>query len=357
MSKRILIMAGGTGGHVFPALAIAGELKKRGYEILWLGTRGRMEEKLVPKSGFPIEYIDVRGIRRNGLKAKLSAPLMVCNAVRQALQVMKSFKPDAVLGMGGYASGPGGVAARLCGIPLALHEQNAAAGLTNRLLSKLATVIMLGFPGAFTGDRVRIVGNPVRNDILALYRRERDANNEKMRVLVIGGSLGAQALNELVPKAISLLDKNILSVTHQCGGGHVEATQHAYEGCGADHEIREFITDMSAAYAEHDLIICRAGASTVAETACAGIPAIFVPLPTAVDDHQTKNAMFSVGHKAALLCPQKDLKPESLAELLKDLALHRDRLKAMSEAAYDCAVTDATQRAADLIDGIAASRS
>ncbi len=353
MGKKILIMAGGTGGHVFPAIAIGRELQARGHEILWLGTRGRMEEKLVPKAGFPIEYINVRGIRRNGIKAKLTAPFMVMRAVLQALSVEKKFKPDVVLGMGGYASGPGGLAAKLLGIPIVLHEQNAAAGLTNRLLSKIASVILLGFPGAFSGSKVRTVGNPVRAEITALFYRKRSFNEGPLKLLVVGGSLGAQALNEIVPKACKLLSAEDIAITHQCGGGHLARTQRAYAGCNAKYEVTEFISDMAKAFTTHDLIICRAGASTVAEVACVGIPAIFVPLPSAVDDHQTKNASFLEKKGAALIMPQQALTAEKLASTLKDFALHRDKLADMSAKTFSCAITDATVHSADLIEELA----
>lgn len=349
-------MAGGTGGHVFPALAIARELQARGYEILWLGSRGRMEEKLVPQAGFPIQYIDVHGIRRNGLKNKLTAPFMVLHAVLQAVKVVRTFKPDVALGMGGYASGPGGVAARLCNVPLVLHEQNAAAGLTNRLLSKIASVIMLGFPGAFSGPKVQNVGNPVRAEIVALHDKEQELSSGPLRVLVVGGSLGAQALNEIVPKAICLLDADTISVTHQCGGGHEPKTLQAYAQCKASYEVKEFISDMAQAYKTHDLIICRAGASTVAEVACAGMPAIFVPLPSAVDDHQTKNAAFLAEHGAALICAQKDLSAEKLAGIIRDLACNRQKLSMMKDVAFKCAITDATTRAANIIGDLASHK-
>lgn len=342
-------MAGGTGGHVFPAIAIAKKLEEQGNIILWLGTRGRMEEKLVPQAGFDIEYINVRGIRRNGLRAKLTAPFMVMRAVMQALGVISDFHPDVALGMGGYASGPGGIAARMTGVPLVLHEQNAAAGLTNRLLSKIATRIMLGFPGAFKGPKVSVVGNPVRAEILSLFGRRREFPAGPLRVLVVGGSLGAQALNSLVPEAMKAFAPGEISVTHQCGGGHGESVRQAYEGVGCAHEVCEFISDMAKAYTGHDLIICRAGASTVGEVACAGMPAIFVPLPTAVDDHQTKNASFLAKAGAALLCHQSELTADSLAETLRGFVADRQRLSQMSEQAFACAAVDATEKAAEIV--------
>ena len=344
-------MAGGTGGHVFPALAIAQRLKQEGCEVLWLGTRGRMEERLVPKYGFPIEYIQVKGIRRNGLKAKLSAPFMIVHAVRQSLAVIKSFKPDVVLGMGGYASGPGGVAAWLKHIPVVLHEQNAAAGLTNRLLFKLAKRVMLGFPGAFTGSKVEVVGNPVREDLLSLYKKGKDFKREKLHILIVGGSLGARALNTNLPKALSLFTGGIC-VMHQCGQGNSEAVRKLYGDVPFDLEVSDFIDDMKSAYENADLIVCRAGALTVAEVSATGTPAIFVPLPTAVDDHQTKNAGFLEKKGAALLIPEKDLVPEDLYAKILELSEHRERLSVMSDMAYDCAIVDATDRAVAVLDSV-----
>ena len=349
---RILIMAGGTGGHVFPAVAIAKQLEQDGHEILWLGTRGRMEERLVPKAGFPIEYIKVKGIRRNGLKAKLLAPCMIIRAVMQALSVIRRFKPDVVLGMGGYASGPGGVAAKISGVPVVLHEQNAAAGLTNRLLSRIADKILLGFPGAFTGKNVINVGNPVRMEIASLHDKKRQIPSGPLRVLVIGGSLGAQALNREIPKAMALFGKDEIVITHQCGAGRSDEVSQAYSDCCIGYEVCDFIDDMAKAYTSHDLIICRAGASTVAECACAGIPAIFVPLPSAVDDHQTKNADFLVSRGAALLCPQSQLNAESLSALLRPLIKDRAKLEAMSAKAKDCAVMNADIKAASIIESV-----
>ncbi|MGN0908198.1 MAG: undecaprenyldiphospho-muramoylpentapeptide beta-N-acetylglucosaminyltransferase [Succinivibrio sp.] len=349
-AKRILVMAGGTGGHVFPAIAIADALKARGHEILWLGSRGRMEEKLVPKHGYPIAYIKVHGVRRNGAKAKLLAPFMIIRALWEALKVVRSFKPDLALGMGGYASGPGGLAAFLCRVPVVLHEQNAAAGLTNRLLFRIAKRTLLGFPGAFEGRSVTVVGNPVRAQIAALHERPKAPHEGPLRVLVVGGSLGAQALNRLVPEAVKLIPEGEVEVTHQCGAGNSAQVAKAYEGAPCRHEVSDFIDDMAAAYAEHDLLIVRAGAGTVSEAACAGIPAIFVPLPSAVDDHQTKNARFLEHKGGAIICPQQTLTPKALAERIGALAQDRARLEQMREASLSCAITDSAQRCARIIE-------
>lgn len=334
MTERVVIMAGGTGGHVFPALAIAHRLRAMGVEILWLGTRGRLEEELVPRHHYDIAYIDVRGLRRNGLRRKLGAPFMIARAVAQARRVLRDFDPAVVLGMGGYASGPGGLAAWLLGIPVVLHEQNAAAGLTNRLLSRVASRILLGFPGAFAGPRVRVVGNPVREEIAALRGRGRpDFRRSTLHVLVLGGSLGAAALNELVPRALKLLAASgaALEVVHQCGREHVQNTSAHYEGAAFAVQVTPFIEDMARAYLGSDLVICRAGALTVSEITAAQVPALFIPLPTAVDDHQYKNAMTLAGCGAGLCIRQGDLEEQGLCEVLRDLWEDRSRLEAMHE--------------------------
>ena len=348
--KKVLIMAGGTGGHVFPALAIANELKNQGVQILWLGTRGRMEEQLVPKYGFDIEYINVSGVRRNGIKVLLKAPFKIVHAIYQALKVVKTFKPDVVLGMGGYASGPGGVAAKLLGIPLVLHEQNAAAGMTNKLLFKISNQVLLGFEGAFTGKKVTVIGNPVRKSIIDLHQKQRDFNHSPIKIAIVGGSLGARALNEIVPLALKDFKKEEITVTHQCGKGNSEKVKQLYSNVEFAYQATDFIDDMDKLYENHDLIICRAGALTVAEVSCAGIPAIFVPLPTAVDDHQTLNAKSLQDKGAAIICPQATLTAESLYETVKALVLDHDKLAQMSKQAYLCAHTDATLKAVAIIE-------
>lgn len=348
--NRVIMMAGGTGGHVFPALAIAKELEKRGTKILWLGTKGRMEEILVPKHGFDIKYIDVQGIRRNGLIRKLKAPFMVLHAIMQARAIFKEFKPDLVMGMGGYASGPGGLCAFLMRIPLVLHEQNAAAGLTNKLLSKFAKVIFLGFPGAFKGYKVEVVGNPVRESILALHNKQKDFTS-KINILIVGGSLGARALNDEVPTILNNLDidSNLISVTHQTGKDNSEKTYKLYRQDKFDVKVVDFIDNMDEALDKAHLIICRAGALTCAEVICCNLPAIFVPLPTAVDDHQTYNAMTFVKEGAALIVAQKDLK-EKLSDTIKDLVLNKEKLSAMSKKCFDVATIDATHKVIDRLE-------
>ena len=357
MALRVLVMAGGTGGHVFPALAIVKALQEQGHSVEWLGTRGRIEERVVPAAGITIHYIDVKGVRRNGLGALLKAPFMVAHAIAQARQVIKAFKPDVVIGFGGYASGPGGVAAYLSGIPLILHEQNAAAGLTNRILARFATKILLGVGSAFSGPKVEAVGNPVRAEIAQLFQEERHFNHPegKLNILIIGGSLGAQALNERVPEALKLLDSDQLCVVHQCGQGQSAATHKRYEGARFEVTTSDFIQDMAAAYRQADLIICRAGASTISELSAVKLPAILVPLPTAVDDHQTKNALTLVNAGGAQLIAQAELTPEKLAAVItkiKDPAT----LAAMSQGAARLEHLNATQRVCEVIAQLAAPK-
>lgn len=355
--KRVLVMAGGTGGHVFPALAIVKQLQAQGYEVEWLGTRGRLEEKIVPENNIPIHYIDVQGVRRNGLMSLLKAPFKIMHAIGQARTVLKNFNPDVVIGFGGYASGPGGMAAFLSGIPLVLHEQNAAAGMTNRILSHFATKILLGVGQAFTGSKVESVGNPVRTEIAALAHEVRNFQHEgnKLKILVVGGSLGAEALNRIVPEALCQLAQSFdrpIEVVHQCGKGNSEETAQRYQGATFEVHTSDFITNMATAYRNADLLICRAGASTISEVCAVKVPAIFVPLPTAVDDHQTKNAMSLVEAKAARLIPQSTLTADSLAAVIKDVAAP-ETLEAMSQAAAACAKLDATERVCEIVKELA----
>lgn len=348
MSKRLLIMAGGTGGHVFPGLAVAHQLQAEGWQIHWLGTADRMEAELVPAHGYPISFIDIQGVRGNGLLRLLMAPWRIAKSIFQARQVIKRFQPDLVMGMGGFAAGPGGVAAWLSGIPLVLHEQNAAAGMTNRLLSRLAARVLMGFPGAFGSDNSGIVvGNPVRAEVIELAAQPREAldSERPLHVLIIGGSLGARVLNEQVPPALAMVEH--VAIRHQTGKGNEERVEMAYRDLGlSDVTVSEFISDMAEAYRWADLIICRAGALTVAEVAAAGLPAIFVPLPHAVDDHQTRNALSLTQEGAALLLPQSELTSERLAELVGGLNQQREQLSGMAQAARRVAILNATERVA-----------
>lgn len=346
----LMIMAGGTGGHVFPALAVAERVRGLGHEVRWLGTRHGFEAELVPNAGFAFDCIEVAGLRGNGITGWLAAPLQLTRAVLQALKVLHARRPDAVLGMGGFASGPGGVAARLLSIPLLVHEQNAAAGMTNRILARLANRVLEAFPGTFPAARDAVAtGNPVRETIAAVAEpAERlTGRTGPLRLLVIGGSQGAAALNALLPVACVGLDTPI-EILHQAGRGKLEATRTAYAAAGIAARVEPFIEDMAAAYAWADLVLCRAGALTIAELAAVGIASILVPYPYAVDDHQTRNAAYLADAGGAILLPQAELDAVRLRELLGALAADRPRLLAMALATRDRALLDATERVAAL---------
>ncbi len=354
-SPRILIMAGGTGGHVFPALAVAQELRQRGAEVSWLGTRAGIEAELVPQAGIDIDYISITGLRGRGMLGWLLAPLRIVRALWQALTVLRRRQPQAVLGLGGFASGPGGLAAWISGKPLLIHEQNAVAGLTNRLLSHVAKQVMQAFPGTFTeAPWVSTCGNPVRREIAAIAAPEqRYAQHQgALRLLVVGGSLGAMALNEILPRALALLPvEQRPLVRHQSGRRHLEQVQKFYQVAGVEAELLPFIDDMAAAYDWADLVLCRAGALTVSELAAAGVAALLVPYPHAVDDHQTHNAGFLVETGAALLLPQHTMSAEMLAAILQrfcaEPASGRKELGAMAQAARRLAQPEATATVAE----------
>ena len=363
MGGCVLIMAGGTGGHVFPALAVAEELRRRGESVVWLGTHAGLEASIVPKAGIEIEWINVTGLRGKGWSSWLMAPLRLTSAVWAATKVMKQRKPKAVLGMGGFVSGPGAVASWIMGVPLVIHEQNAIAGVTNKLSARLARRVLEAFPQTFAARRkVTTTGNPVRVDIAALRDpAQRCAGRQgPLQVLVIGGSLGAQALNAAVPAALQLLDAAVRpQLWHQTGSRHVDAARAAYAQSNVGGRVEPFIDDMAAAYGWADLIICRAGALTVAEICAAGLPAVFVPFPHAVDDHQTANAQFLVAAGAARLLPQSQLTAESLRALLAELGCNahdaqdqwraaRARLLQMAQAARSRALPEATRQVADV---------
>ncbi|CAG9297967.1 undecaprenyldiphospho-muramoylpentapeptide beta-N-acetylglucosaminyltransferase [Celerinatantimonas diazotrophica] len=342
---HLVVMAGGTGGHVFPGLAVARLMQSRGWKITWLGTPSRMEADLVPRHGFDIEFLDIKGVRGNGLIRKLTAPWKIIRAVMQARSVFKKLRPDVALGMGGFASGPGGIAARMMGIPLVIHEQNAVAGMTNRWLNRFSNRSLVAFPEALPGAQQ--VGNPVRLEIVEVGRGARIFTN-RMNILVIGGSLGARVLNEQLPGAIQSCGNLALQVHHQVGRGNGDSTLQRYRALGVNHaQVDEFIDDMAQAYRWADLVICRAGALTVSELAAAGLPAIFVPLPHAVDDHQTKNARYLADHGAARILPQAQLDALHLSELLQELAKPSVR-EMMSREALKLAINDATQQVADV---------
>ena len=348
----VLIMAGGTGGHIFPALAVAKELRQRGVPVVWLGVPGSMEARLVPANGFPIEWVRVGGIRGKGLGTLVMAPLRVFNAVMQALRVLRRVRPRAVLGAGGYVSGPGGIAARLLGIPLLIHEQNAMPGMTNRWLARVATQVLQGFPGSFAvSARARTVGNPVRADIAALPDPAvRFAGREgRARLLVFGGSLGAQRLNAMVPKALALLaPERRPEVRHQAGERGIDAARVAYREAQVEAEVTPFIDDMAAAYGWADVALCRAGAMTVAELQAAGLGALLVPFPGATDDHQTKNAEALVSLGAGRILQERDMTADTLCACITDLTADRARMLAMASAARKARVIDAAEQVADL---------
>lgn len=344
--RRVLIMSGGTGGHVIPALSLARGLDAEGVEVAWLGSPRGIENRLVPEAGIPLHRIAVSGLRGNGAAGWLLAPFNLTRAVWQAWRVIRAFDPQLVVGLGGFASGPGGLAAWLARRPLVIHEQNAVAGLTNRALSRLARRVYAAFPQAF-GARGEVIGNPVREEIAALGESPRPAaamRGRRLRLLVVGGSLGAQALNERLPQALARLPEGERpEVRHQAGRDKDAATREAYAREGVSAEVTPFIDDMAEAYGWADLVVCRAGALTVAELAAAARPALFVPFPFAVDDHQTANARALVEEGAAELLPQTDLTAATLADRLAAL-LDPDTLATMAVRARACAHLDAVER-------------
>ncbi len=343
---KLMIMAGGTGGHVYPALAVAHHLRERGHEIVWMGAPDSFESRVVTAQGIPMRYVRVTGLRGKGALKLLQAPLLLVRALMQAVGILRRERPDAVLGMGGFASGPGGVAAWLLRTPLLIHEQNAASGLTNRWLTRCARIVLQAFPATFDGART--VGNPVRRGFAELPSpAQRQEHEGAPRVLVIGGSQGARALNERVPQALALLSPvERPDVRHQ-GGRTIEVAQRAYAEAGVDAQVDAFIDDMPAALAWADLVVCRSGASTVAELSAAGCASLLVPFPHAVDDHQTRNAEYLLRAGAAALLPESEASPAHLASLIRELLGDRLRLRRMAEAARTAAWPDATERIAD----------
>lgn len=353
MTRKVaLVMAGGTGGHVFPALATARVLQRRGYDIVWLGTQQGIEARLVPAAGIPVEWLSVSGLRGKGAATLLAAPFRLLVAISQAMRAIRRHQPRVVLGAGGFASGPGGIAAWLLGRPLVVHEQNAVAGLTNRVLARLARRVLEGFPNSFgSGVRAERVGNPVRPEIVAIAPPERRYAGREgaVRLLVFGGSQGAARLNAVLPAAIGELPAALRpAVLHQTGKHNFEETVQAYRARGIEADVRPFIDDMASAYGWADLAVCRSGALTVTELAAAGVPAVLVPFPAAVDDHQTRNAQYAVQAGAAKLLPEGDLTPISLAAMLRALLeAGRPLLSRMAVAARASAIVDADERLAD----------
>ena len=361
-NRTLMVMAGGTGGHVYPALAVADALRARGWDVFWLGTKHGIEARVVPQAGIDMVWVSMGGVRGKGLLKKLLLPLLLLVAFAQSLRAILQRRPDVVLGMGGYTAFPGGMMASLLNRPLVIHEQNSVGGLTNRVLACLADRVLTAFPQAFTGARdkpipcrrvaTEWVGNPVRADITAITAEERASRSGPLRLLVVGGSLGASALNELVPQALALLPPaQRPQVVHQSGRRHLDALRANYAAAGVEAEVRDYIEDMAAAWRDCDFAVCRAGAMTVAELACAGVPALLVPFPHAVDDHQTGNAEFLSTAGAAWLMQQRDLSPEQLAALIA--GLDRAKLAAMSDRALKLARPDAAQRVANICEALA----
>ena len=344
---NVLIMAGGTGGHVMPALAVAQELRAGGHAVHWLGTERGLEARAVPAAGIELFTLPVAGLRGTGVARYLSAPFGLLRALAQALGLLRRLRPDVVLGLGGYATGPGGLAAFLLRRPLVIHEQNARPGLTNRLLARLARRVLTGFPGVnLAGRAAEFTGNPVRAELLDLPP-PRERLTDVPRLLVLGGSQGAQAINGTVPAALDLLRQGgaaLPVVRHQAGRAHVDAVAADYRARGIAASVDGFIDDMAAAYRNADLAICRSGALTVAELCAVGLGAILVPYPHAADDHQTANAEQMASAGAAVLMPQTDLTPQRLAEVLRPLLADSERRLAMAESARGLARPDAAAR-------------
>ncbi|MFM9913636.1 MAG: undecaprenyldiphospho-muramoylpentapeptide beta-N-acetylglucosaminyltransferase [Methylophilaceae bacterium] len=352
-SRTLMVMAGGTGGHVFPAIAVADWLKAKGWNIAWLVTEGGMENQLIATKGYASSMIKMKGVRGKGMMRKLAAPFQVLFACKQSLQAIRLHQPDVVLGMGGFAAFPGGLMAWLLRKPLVIHEQNSVAGLTNRALSYFAKRVLAAFPSAF-GEKATLVGNPVRADITALPApTERFANRQgALRILVIGGSLGAQILNETVPQALAQLPlDNRPEIIHQAGVKHIEQLQSYYKEANVSADTRAFIDDMATMYGWCDVVICRAGALTIAELAAAGVASILVPFPHAVDDHQTGNARYLAEDGAALLITQHTLNAASLAQVLTSLT--REKLLAMAMKARALGKPEATADVAQICMGLA----
>ncbi|WP_417440057.1 undecaprenyldiphospho-muramoylpentapeptide beta-N-acetylglucosaminyltransferase [Idiomarina abyssalis] len=351
--NRVLIAAAGTGGHIFPALAVAEEMRNNGWQVDWLGTQeGRLESRVIPAAGFALHSISMTGVRGHGLKRKLLMPFTLAKAVLQCRRLLKTLQPQVVATFGGYVCAPMGLAAKLCGVPLVVHEQNAIPGMTTRLLAPKADKVLLGLPVALPQwKRYPVVGNPLRSGLLKQAAEQPDNSKmtDELNLLVVGGSLGAQVLNEAVPEAVKALDGVELNVVHQCGVGREDATEKAYGNAPALKAltVAEFIDDMGEAFSRADLVICRAGALTISELAVMGVASILVPLPHAVDDHQTANAKVLESRGAAVLVPQTEVTKGALQQQLKRLLHDRQQLWTMARFARQCAMPEAMQRLAN----------
>ncbi len=351
-ARTILIMAGGTAGHVMPGLAVAAELRARRWEVVWLGNPSGMEATIVPRQGIALEPVRIGGLRGKGALTKLLMPALLLRAFWQSLRALRKVRPSVVLGMGGYVAFPGGMMASLVGRPLVIHEQNSVAGLTNRILARLADRVLQAFPGALEGARV--CGNPVSARLAELPApaARYAGRTGPLRILVVGGSLGAQPLNQIVPAALALLpESGRPQVRHQCGRGRLDESSARYRDAGLTAEVTEFIEDMPRAYAEADLLVCRAGAMTVSEIAAAGVASVLVPLPHAVDDHQTSNAGHLASSGAAILLPQVEMTADRLASVIA--SLDREACSRMATRARGLARPDAARVVADVCEEVA----
>lgn len=346
---NVLIMAGGTGGHVFPALACAREFQARGYTVHWLGTPRGIENELVPAAGLQLHLINVTGLRGKGRLSLLKAPFMLLKALLQARKVVRELKPVCVVGFGGYVTGPGGLAAKLSGVPLIIHEQNAVAGTANRSLASFAARVCEAFPQTFAASaKRRTTGNPVRAELF--FETPRQAlEGRKPRLLILGGSLGAEPLNKLLPEALAQVPAELRpEVFHQAGKNHDEITTERYRAAGVEAQVAPFIKDMAQAYGWADLVVCRAGALTISELAAAGLPSLLVPLPHAIDDHQSRNAEYLAREGAAFVMPQRTTGAAEMAARLKEVLMQPEQLKRMATTARQLAKPDATNTVVDV---------
>ena len=349
MDANVLIMAGGTGGHVFPALACAREFQSRGYKVHWLGTPRGIENELVPQAGLTLHLINVTGLRGKGRLSLLKAPLMLLKALMQARKVVRELKPVCVVGFGGYVTGPGGLAAKLAGVPLIIHEQNAVAGTANRSLASFASRVCEAFPDTFAASKKRrTTGNPVRVELFLETPRQALAGR-KARLLVLGGSLGAEPLNKLLPEALAQLPVDIRpEVFHQAGKNRDEITAERYRNVGVEAQVAPFIQNMAQAYSWADLVVCRAGALTISELAAAGLPSLLIPLPHAIDDHQSRNADYLAREGAAFVMPQATTGVAEMAARLKEVLMQPEQLNSMARTARRLAKPDATNTVVDV---------
>ncbi|MEH6590090.1 MAG: undecaprenyldiphospho-muramoylpentapeptide beta-N-acetylglucosaminyltransferase [Halioglobus sp.] len=351
-SPLVLMMAGGTGGHVYPALAVAREMQNRGFRVAWVGTSRGLEARVVPEAGIDLHHLVVRGVRGKNLLSKLLGVIYLIVASLQAIWLVLRVSPSCVVGMGGYVAGPAGVAGWLLRKPLVIHEQNAVAGTTNRLLAPFAKKVLCGFPSSFGADiDARVVGNPVRREIIEKGATlQYDFRGQRpLRLLVLGGSLGAKPVNDLLPSAVAALaDSSAIEVWHQAGVAHAESVKRAYDDLNVENiNVAAFIEEMADAYAWADLVVCRAGALTIAELAIMGRPAILVPLPHAIDDHQSANARYLSDPGAAVLIPQSDLSPKALSELLQQYCADSAALQKMAKISAGLATPGATVTVSD----------